>query len=61
MKTIVIYNYVKNQEIVKEFTRAEDALNYFRLFCDDNNLEYNECSTSAGGIGYDYYIELREE
>lgn len=62
---IPMQRHINNGEtIVREFIKYKDALNYFLEWCDERSIpyEYNDYKEGeemeAGGIGYDYRIEL---
>ena len=41
-----------------EFNTNKKAMSFFRELCDLHNLDYDNETTSAGGIGHDYRIEI---
>lgn len=43
------------------FTTEKQAREYFFGFCDEHDMQYDNDSTEAGGIGHDYRIELAED
>jgi hypothetical protein len=43
---------------ILDFGTWYEAVQYFAKFCDDNNIPYEHGETEAGGIGYDYRIEI---
>lgn len=57
----MITNMSGTKLTMKSFVTELDALQYLRSFCDENNIPYENDSESAGGRGYDYYIQLMDD
>lgn len=62
MYQVIIYNYPSRARRVEEYGSEKRALNYFYGLCHKHNLDNIESDKygnyTAGGIGYDYYIQL---
>lgn len=59
--TVVITKLPAGDECRKFFVREAEAREYFYNFCEIHDLEYQFNSEEAGGIGFDYRIELVED
>lgn len=60
MKVVITNMHTKKRIHVHEFLNEFDAIQYFREWCDEHEYEYKSDSKEAGGIGYDYRIEIVE-
>jgi len=61
MKTkIIITKMIPGAVIEKDFITEKQARDYFYGFCDEHDMQYEQDSEEAGGIGHDYRIELVE-
>ena len=60
-RTLLITKMPTGITFRKEFITEADAKEYFYQFCDDNNIPYKSSDFEAGGVGYDYRIEIEED
>ena len=58
MKTVVITKMSTGATTSTGFATEKDAYDYFATWCDAHGYDYEANSTEAGGIGYDYKIEI---
>jgi hypothetical protein len=61
MKTQVIITKMSDTtETVKDFSTKNNARQFFNQWCDSHEYDYKNKSIEAGGIGYDFRIELKQ-
>lgn len=58
MTTITMTQMNSGKQKTFEFNTNKKAISFFRELCDLYNLDYDNDTTSAGGIGHDYRIEI---
>jgi hypothetical protein len=58
MKTLTITDMATGKQTIETFATEKEARHQFLSKCDLEGLDYELGVTYAGGIGYDYRIEL---